>query len=426
MFSELLTGILLPIPYFLASLAAPNQPSLQSGGPFTLGSLAKTFGAWPAESGEAAQTTAGAYTAWIEASAFASMTLLLLGALACWMHTETRFDRPKNEDWVSSLVSGIKKPNLSPSALKAMTTWALGIGLPYFAALQLGGLRTGLMLLLAHSADLPRSVRRLGSLSLLQVLGPHKFSCAAIALSILADAFGLTAGVPKRQLFSGYLALFTSILLLPSPLSESKRGVNSVPATPIKALFSRSWMTPPSTPSPRILSPLLSSTEIGVQVFLAGSMMLTITIIASITFSTALPLSYNTLLLFCSTIASAAGLTYFGQPSTLQTHGKFGVAAGCAVVVVFDCIHHWSSWKIPIICSIWPSWAYLAALFDSVDITTFKFHDRDERLQPLAPHGDHAHPSKLTTFLLSFTTPGSIMHNILIERDSRRIFYFAW
>lgn len=282
------------------------------------------------------------------------------------------------------------------------------------------------MMLLVHSANLPRSVRRLGSLSLLKTLESHKFSCVTIAASILADALGLTTGAPKRQLFSGYLALFTSLLLLPSPLFDSQKGTNSVPAALAKALFSRSWMTPPSTPSPRILSPLLSSSEIGVQVFFTGSVMLTLTIIASIILSTAPPLSYHAILLSCSAIASAAGLAYFGQPSTLQTRGKFGVAAGCAIVVLFDCIHYWSSWKIPFICSIWPSCAYFAALLDSVDIATFKFHDHEENRLSLTSHAAHAHRSKLTAFLLSLSAPGSIMHSILIERDSRRIFYFAW
>lgn len=414
------------MPYFLASLAYPYKTSLEPSSTSTFNSFGKTLSAWSAESTEAANNTTGTYNAWIEAGALASMTLLLLGALACWIHAETRFDQAKNENWVSCLIGGIKNPNLSPSTLKAMTIWALSIGLPYFAALQLGGLRTGLMMLLVHSADIPRSVRRLGSLSLLKVLETHKFSCVTIAASIIADAFGLTAGVPKQQLFSGYLALFTSLLLLPSPLFDSKKGINSVPAALAKALFSRSWMTPPSTPSSHILSPILSSSEVGVQVFLAGSMMLVITIISSIILSTAPPLSYHAIFLSCSAIASAAGLAYFGQPLTLQTRGKLGVAAGCAIIVLFDCIHHWSSWKIPFICSIWPSWAYLAALFDSVDIATFKFHDHDEHQSSHTSHAAHTHHSKLTTVLLSLSAPGSIMHSVLIERDSRRIFYFAW
>jgi zinc transporter 5/7 len=41
---------------------------------------------------------------------------------------------------------------------------------------------------------------------------------------------------------------------------------------------------------------------------------------------------------------------------------------------------------------------------------------------------NHAHPpesrSRATTFLLSLTSGSSLMHQILIEKDSRRIFYF--
>jgi hypothetical protein len=50
-------------------------------------------------------------------------------------------------------------------------------------------------------------------------------------------------------------------------------------------------------------------------------------------------------------------------------------------------------------------------------------------------HTDHSHEdhhnsrhshSRITAFLLSFTTAGSIIHSILLEKDSRRIAYFAW
>jgi zinc transporter 5/7 len=38
-------------------------------------------------------------------------------------------------------------------------------------------------------------------------------------------------------------------------------------------------------------------------------------------------------------------------------------------------------------------------------------------------HRDH---SRLTGYLLRLTSPGSVIHSILQEKDSRRIAYFGW
>jgi zinc transporter 5/7 len=42
-------------------------------------------------------------------------------------------------------------------------------------------------------------------------------------------------------------------------------------------------------------------------------------------------------------------------------------------------------------------------------------------------HGHHLHGnhSRISAFLIARTTPGSIIHSVLIERDSRRIAYFG-
>lgn len=438
LYPELLTGILLPTPYFLASLAFPLEISSDSDGPLTLGSLGRYFGAWLDETSSAAATTPRAiYVLLMQASWLASLTLLLLGALACWMHTGGRFER-KDEDMISRLVAGVKTNHLKSIFTLMTASRILGIVLPYFAALQLGGLRTGLLLLLTFSSGIPHLVRQAvaGAKSevSLRSIAKRKFSTLAVILSILSDAVGLTAGVPKRQLLTGYLALFASILIVPFPAFTGAGTAVSASTTRTSAFFPRSWIGS-STPAPSILSPLISTPQSGIQTFVAGGVLLVSTLTVSFFFPTALKLTYPAILLSTLTISSTAALAFFAQPPTLQSGTKLGVAAGCATVVIFDCIHHWSSsWKIPIICSIWPTWAYLAAFFDTVDITSFKIfsHDHHDHGYTHASHHtshtSHFDPTKnsrLTAFLLSFTSPGSIMHTILIERDSRRIFYFA-
>lgn len=439
---ELLTGILLPLPFFLAALAYPTDVSSDSGGPLTLVSLARLWGAWPEEHGP---TTPGAsratYVPMLEASWLASLTLLVLGILASWMHSAGRF-AGKDEDLVSQLAAGFKRYNLKTVFTKRMVSRILGIWLPYFAALQLGGLRIGLLLLLTFSSGVPYVVRQIvagASWSVvLQSVNKRKFSCLAIVLSMLADAVGLTAGVPRHQLFLGYLALFASILIVPFPASmESPKG-GSTSTTPVSAFFPRTWISP-STSTPSILSPLISTPQSGIQTFVAGAVLLVSTLSISFFFPTVLHLTYPAILLSILAIISTAGLAFLAQPSTLQSSTKLGVAAGCSIVVIFDCMSHWSfSWKIPIICSIWPTWAYLAAFFDIVDITTLKIftHDDDDGHGHGHSHISHSHAthtphselckhSRVTGFLLSLTSPGSVLHSILSERDSRRIFYFG-
>ena len=432
LYLEILSGILIPLPFSLASLAFPTTASLSSDGSFTFGSIAKYFNALPEELVEPeAGASRGISVPLLEASWLTALTLLLLGTLARWIHSDSQSNR-KDESFMSQLVDGFRISSLKSLFTSKMGSGILGVLLPFFAALQLGALRTGLLLLLMFSSGIVNlmmwTTAGLNLKFLWRSMLKRKFSCFALALSMFADAVGLTAGVPRLQLLSGYLALFASLPCLPFRSSSGTRTPASGTDTPTSAFPLRSWISS-STPVPSFPTSLLTTAQNRIQTIIAGLILLVGTITASVLFPSALRLKDNALPLSVLSVACTAALVFLAQPSTLQSPTKLGVAVGCAVVVLFDCIHHCSSsWKIPIICSFWPGSVYLAALFDAVDFSNFNIfshdhHDHSHSGQAQMEHVKHTH---FTAFLLRYASPGSIMHSILIDRDSRRIFYFAW
>jgi hypothetical protein len=77
-----------------------------------------------------------------------------------------------------------------------------------------------------------------------------------------------------------------------------------------------------------------------------------------------------------------------------------------------------------------PSPTYLSKIMKSNSHSNAHNHSSHHHNHANHSHDDHLHirhpHSQVTAFFLSFTTPGSIVHSILLEKDSRRIAYFAW
>ena len=429
---ELLNGILIPLPFCLASLAFSTGTPSVSNGSFTFSSVAKYFHALPDGTVDlAADASGGIYVPLLEASWLTALTLLVLGAVARWIHSDSQADR-NDENFVSQLVAGFSISSLKSLLSPRMVTGILGVHLPFLAALQLGGLRTGLLLLLAFSSGITNlmtwTATGLDLTLLWRGMLRRKFSCLCLALTMAADAAGLTAGLPRLQLLSGYLAIFASLPFLPFRTYSGVSTPASGTATLASTFRLRSWVSS-SKPAPSSPTPLLTTAQSRIQTIVAGLLLLAGTVALSLLFPSTLRLKDNALQLSVLSVACTAALVFLAQPSVLQSSTKLGVASGCVVIVLFDCINHWSSsWKIPIICSIWPGSAYLAALFDSVDISNLNIFGHSHHAHSNGRHtlAEHAKHSRFTTFLLSYTSPGSIMHSILIDRDSRRIFYFAW
>ena len=317
---------------------------------------------------------------------------------------------------------------LNRTALQKSFLRVLSLGLPFYASMQLGGVRSALVLLLAISTKSTEWLSLGQDQSYLKQflsgVTTWKFSIIWLLAVIGFDVLGVsTKGLPHGNALSGCIALAASILVLPLPLPGAKR-IAGFSATSNQRLAMPASPTPPTTPrsiGPAMVSQLLSSVEEANTTLLAGIISSTFTLLAFAFTHSALHLplsSYVFLLLAC---ASAAGLFLFSQPLLLNTHGKFGVLAGCAMTAMFGGLCHSDSFSIPIIYSVWSAFAYVAILLDGLTASKLLQLNGSNNNNAADPHKH----SPVTKFLLSLVTPGSVAHDILSDKDSRRIAYFA-
>ena len=136
-FSETLTSLLVPLPYVVASIAYSSTSGYTGDFP--------PLAAYDQSKTSALENTARASPAGlIESFVFTSGTLLVIAILAKMQRAEQAMDRRK----LSVTTFDFSSP-VSISSLQSMGARILSVWLPFFAALQLGGSRTGLIILLA-------------------------------------------------------------------------------------------------------------------------------------------------------------------------------------------------------------------------------------------------------------------------------------
>jgi hypothetical protein len=380
--AELLSGVLVPLIYVVAVL--PH---------------------YPRHAGFPSRTTIEHLT---NAIAFSSATLLSISGYA------SKLSRRNNGSQSEDL------PKLDNMQVTLSTTLrAFGVLLPFFAASELGGVTVAFSLLLVASSDLGGLLSRVPDQSTLRTVWKYKFTLAMILLATLFHYAYLSPANEHSPSIWGYLALYASIFVLPSPI---------LPLPPKLTLdFATSrfliWGPPPIPPTSSgmpFASPLIKTSD---------------EIEVSKTAGYALAAAWTILIVFLHGISRAwadgiltLGLGTVGivvsalraRPEYLRTRRKKGVAAGCGFVAISGLFLNPGSWAVSFLFAGLVGLAYAATLFDGSDPIWRPSKKTNGK-------HDHAHDhSKLTGYLLSLTTPGYVLHTILLERDSRRIAYFGW
>jgi zinc transporter 5/7 len=421
--SEVLTGALIPLPFLFASLAYPSETSHTTSernfyGPkkpyhdISQGEVPSTPLA--ANEGESSHAPL------IQACILSAAALLLVGILARIQNAETLDRRKVASSKKKAVGSLFRTENISK-----ILSRILGVGLPYYAATHLGGIRTAFILLLAISSGLTgwASVSN-GNITYGGIVGAirqRKLTCAVFLLCGMSDLVGLTVNSTRTDMFLGYLALFLSAFAVPLPAANL--GPLPPPSSP-------GVSTPQNhAASPRIgfstESPLISSIDEANITLFAGVILTIVTITSSLLLSSAPGLSITAIVFSTASLASLAALIFFAQPLRLQSSNKLGVAAGLALTALFGCFYISKSWTIPFVYGALCTLAYIAALADgSVSSSSrSELHKKEHRHSHEHNPGKH---SMLTAYILTFCAPGSVFDTIMRERDSRRIAYFGW
>ncbi|GAB7355390.1 hypothetical protein MBLNU459_g5911t1 [Dothideomycetes sp. NU459] len=389
---EALTGLLIPLPYILASAAySADGPASSSFPPLSV--YARRQQAVPTDSDASALTTSHHASTALQVCTLTSGTLLLIGILGRIRFSERVLDRRKGSA-ISVKPDGV----FTAHFLTKMLLSSLRIALPYYAAMQLGGMRVGLVLLAAVASDLTCSEKTRGLLT-------RPATLAAILLCLVGDLSGLTVFADIYHLFSGYLALVLSVTTL----------------------------HPPMPPSSYLQSPLVTTPSDISNTLVAGAALSVLTFGTSLLFSVAPPLSPSSITLSALSMASATAMIFYGQPSALRTSHKTGFALGCFLTATSSFLFSPTIWPGCVANGALAALSYVGVQFDSPLTTTtphsHDHHDHHNHSHAAHSHSHHHHKqgnvSMVTAFLLTRLEPGSLLHSILSEKDSRRIAYFT-
>ena len=316
---------------------------------------------------------------------------------------------------------------------------AFRVGLPFYASLKLGGVQTGLVILIALITDLmsldqksnPSSV---GSLK--RLLKNRRWTIAALLLQAVSDMAGLTSAPGLAGKFAGLLALCLCVLVLPPPFpiyNAEKKHITS-PAEPppssgpsilttLKEIPAASNVI---SPDPKVSSLIHTPDDTDLTLVagtLIGLFALFIYFFSSIPSAGAFSvhLMGGGLLTICM---AALSLT-FTQPQSLRQSRGIGLLIGsllsCSLLMVFG--------PGPPVDSLYQGALILLYSFAAIKDTHSSHSSSHHTHGHGHGHSHHNHQhhndlSQISNYLLNYSQKWPLLHSILAEKDSRRIFYF--
>jgi zinc transporter 5/7 len=428
---EALTALLIPIPYLFASLAYPSIVAQARRLPSTVLNAGDQLLETVSKQPDALSVEALPHESrLLHACTLTSTTLILVGLISkIRSSTQQPLDRRKsfgNNEKIGGIGTfwGI-------GSLWRITTNILSVMLPFYATMQLGGAKIALALLVAVAAGLGGLDHKPGKHTLWdtlkRTLRTRKATCATVVLAMLSDVFYSTT---TSEVVLGYLALTISILAMPPPLPTAGWSL----VTGLKGqndLWSTRGSARLSLPKPS--SPLINTPEDTLLTLGSGVLLMVITVLYSTLSSASFSISHHAILFSTLSVVAVTALIYFALPSALRTQKKVGLGFSCILVAAFALWEQQTSWQasilFPLICVL----AFGGIIFDTRSSAVPHTHSHDHshtNHKQIHAHHDHDHHlhgnhSRLSAFLIGRCTSGSILHSILIEKDSRRIAYFG-
>lgn len=424
---EALTALLIPLPLLLASGAFASTHGHVTEEGFDLPAYARMqhgAASHPSVMLPPRRTTHG--PSLLETCALTSGTLLLVGIIAKIRSVERTLDRRKDLVNTSQQIKAL----MTASSAQTMAVRILSLGLPFYAAMQLGGLRVGIVLLASVAADLSGSAAHLrgSSSDWKQILTSRVASITVMIISMLSDFAGWTFHASILDVALGYLALTCSVFLLPPPLPTLAAVTSSRPGSKMAS--------PTTATSPwrfSAVSPLISSIGDQNSTFVAGLTLSLFTAGASLIWSTSFPISSTALTFSALSIVTMTCAILFSNPPAIRSKHKAGMAVACLLSASVAFLFSPELWPGTICNGSLSALSFVGVLYDTTtqDHHDEHVHEHAHNTHPRHDHHPHQHHehaeaySSFTKFVLGLCKPGSLAHGILCEKDSRRIAYFT-
>ena len=321
----------------------------------------------------------------------------------------------------------------------------LTIGLPFLATFKLGAARFTLVLLLGLASNLVAIEDEATDLNTFKgwkrLLTYRRYTLASIVLQMVYDLTTQNDRSDITNIGLGYLALGLSMfcfpLPFPSPKSATSTTTSSAPSsesTTSTAIPSR-WnvLSKPENPSVIIMktSPLISSYEETTLTVLGGGILGSITIFFRLLSASNNDFLYPLHQLLWAILISclAASALVLAQPRTLRSNKGLGLVVGSLLSTFFLVSTEIDSLTLFAFQSVLISISFAALKFDSrisLSTSSTSINHQHQHQHQAGSHMEHGQMSRFSEFILRTAPKSQLLHSILVEKDSRRIFYFMW
>lgn len=306
-----------------------------------------------------------------------------------------------------------------PSMANFQASWATGqtalvriasIGLPIYAGMVVGGPMVALAFTLTYAAGLPSIFDGTVKSGKGERLGQKKASLFIFTLYIILNMVGCDSPVDTHP-FRGYVALFISIFVLRPPFATLRDAGPAVSQLKIASVSSGVASLLDQQLSSLLPSTLIASPEDIQLTILSGGFLGLLSLLLAPFSGAKLSFGFTNLLSTALTaIFFAASLT-FSTPSGLRSRHKIGHVTASILIVFAGARPHVESSRIAHLTWLGVAvLSYFAAVFDDSKPSESSHKPREM--------------SQLSKLLLQYGEPYPILHSILMEDDSRRIFYF--
>ena len=297
---------------------------------------------------------------------------------------------------------------------------ALAVGLPFCAVAQLGADRVALFSLVAVAGSLDITATSIKSWR--NLFTSRKWILTALATQIISDLTGYTRVDKPSDLAFGYGLLGLCILVLPlysAPEVEATNSMSSVSTKQAAPKFS-------SPDSEQSFHPMMIGQSLMISSPEEANITLTAGVITALIYGVLLVVRPDTSVVSAQQIpgflliaATATLSLIMSDPRSLQSNKKYGLLLG--PILSFTLVFY--------------NYSYRSLALEGAAILSFWLALKLDTRSALNSHSKHhlhhdhkpsheGHHSRFTGLLLNATHRWPLIHSILAEKDSRRIFYF--
>ena len=365
----------------------------------------------------------------------ASVALLLVG-LTGRLHSN--FSTASQEASHRESQSWTKQATLSMSKGRRITGRLLSVALPIYASVNLGGVRVATILLttiVANMMSIDYEAHTLLSIEAVKRLGScRRWILAYLTFQGILDFWGITSTCGPTRVMLSYMALVINILVFPPPFASSvpKRATASSsmhkPAVTAPATI---WETSSSAAAAALpnasISPLVCTDE-DIDLTIGAGLLSTISSILIITLVYIGAGAFPFLRIYGALLTGVAAAISFTavHPQHLSLSKGAGLFLGSFLLDSLYTSLHLQSWVDFANQGVLVLLCFLATWLDTHSASSVANHSHQHaHIHDHHTHASHDHHhSRFTSTLVRLAEPYPLLHSILLEKDSRRIFYF--